>query len=176
MKNTPEDKIKIAQKNQHVSTQDKNKNPEPLDDPHSDFFLPDLCKVQSVFFLLIVTELVALLFTLGHPSNELLDWNYLGLISLFGHWAVLTSAAILCIARPTLAKLSINIAATIAFIIIIAITIVYSLIADHFLRPQSGNLQLGHLIWLDIPNITWGVLSFGKIPCHTGRIVHCAAR
>ncbi len=137
MKNTPEDKIKTAQKKQHRPTQDKGNNAEGVEDPHSDFFLPDLCKVQSVFFLLIVTELVALLFTLAHPSNELLNWNYLGLISLFGHWAVLTSAALLCIARPALAKLSINMAATIAFVIIIAITIVYSLIADHFLRPKS---------------------------------------
>ncbi len=109
-----------------------------LDNKEADFFLPDLCKVQAVFLLLIVTELVALLFALSHPSTELLDWNYLGLISLFGHWTVLTSAAVLCISRPTLAKISINLAATLSFIIILAITLLYSLIADHFLRPQSG--------------------------------------
>ncbi len=103
-----------------------------------DFFLPDLCKVQAVFILLIVTELVALLFALAHPSKELLDWDHLGLISLFGHWSVLTSAAILCISRPKLAKLSINQAATLSFIIILCIILLYSLIADHFLRPQSG--------------------------------------
>ncbi len=104
----------------------------------TDFFLPDLCKVQAVFILLIVTELVALLFALAHPSKELLEWNYLGLISLFGHWAVLTSAAILCVSRRQLAKLSTNKAATLSFVIILCVTLTYSLIADHFLRPQSG--------------------------------------
>ena len=139
MKNTPEQKTRASTKNSHLSNQDKANTTEALEDPHSEFFLPDLCRVQSVFFLLIVSELVALLFTLAHPSTELLDWNYLGLISLFGHWAVLTSAALLCIARPTLAKLSINVAATIAFLIILAITLVYSLVADHFLRSPSGS-------------------------------------
>ena len=108
------------------------------DNQETDFFLPDLCKVQSVFILLIVTELVALLFALAHPSKELLEWNYLGLISLFGHWSVLTSAATLCVSRPQLAKLSTNQAATFSFIIILCITLIYSLVADHFLRPQSG--------------------------------------
>lgn len=115
----------------------KSKSTTVLEDPHSDFFLPDLCRVQSVFSLLVVTELVALLFTLVHPSAPFMDWNYLGLISLFGHWTVLTSAAVLCTARPALAKLSINAAASAAFIIILLITLIYSLIADHFLRPHS---------------------------------------
>ena len=109
MKNTPEDRLRTAKKNSK-SPLNTNDATDTLEEAHSGFFLPDLCRVQSVFVLLIVTELVALLFTLAHPSNELLDWNYLGLISLFGHWAVLTSAAVLCIARPTLAKLSINVA------------------------------------------------------------------
>ena len=139
MKNTPKDKIRTTQNNSGQYTQDKTVATEIPEDPHSDFFLPDLCRVQSVFFLLIVTELVALLFTLAHPSTELLDWNYLGLISLFGHWAVLTSAALLCIARPALAKLSINVAATTAFMVILSITLIYSLIADHFLRRPSGS-------------------------------------
>ncbi|UZE96454.1 sensor histidine kinase [Alkalimarinus alittae] len=131
MKNTPIDKPHNIEKNQLK---------EVIEDPNSDFFLPDLCRVQAVFSLLIVTELVALLFTLAHPSAKLMDWNYLGLISLFGHWTVLTSAAVLCTARPILAKLSINVAATTAFIIILFITIIYSLVADHFLRPQSDGV------------------------------------
>jgi len=116
----------------------KNSEFNALENQETDFFLPDLCKVQSVFILLIVTELVALLFALAHPSKELLEWSYLGLISLFGHWSVLTSAAILCISRPQLAKLSTNLAATLSFVIILCITLLYSLVADHFLRPQSG--------------------------------------
>ncbi|MFD2230356.1 sensor histidine kinase [Alkalimarinus sediminis] len=146
MKNSPKDKTRATSKSNYHPSQDKasflasqhrSSGSEMVEESAAEFFLPDLCKVQSVFFLLIVTELVALLFTFAHPSTELLDWNYLGLISLFGHWTVLTSATVLCIARPTLAKLPVNLAATIAFIIIIVITILYSLIADHFLRPQS---------------------------------------
>ncbi len=115
-----------------------NANTTANEDSTIDFFLPDLCRVQAVFFLLIVTELIALLFTLGHPSTELVDWNYLGLISLFSHWTVLTTAAVLCVSRPRLAKRNLNQAATLCFLIILTITLIYSLVADHFLRPQSS--------------------------------------
>lgn len=138
MKNTPIDKIPLSQNKLNRGVRESKDTTTTSDEQSSGFFLPDLCKVQSVFFLLIVTELVALLFALSQPSNELIDWNYLGLISLFGHWAVLTSAAALCISRQTLAKLSVNVSATVAFVIILTITLIYSVVADHFLRPQSG--------------------------------------
>ncbi len=93
------------------------------------FFLPDLCRVNAVFILVIVTQLVAFLFTLIAPSNNYFSWNYLGLVSLFGHWTVLTCAALLCISRRWLAGIALKTSAAICLLIILAVTFGYSLVA-----------------------------------------------
>lgn len=117
-------------------------------DQESQFFLPDLCRVQVVFSLIIVTELVALLLTLIHADDSLLDWEYLGLISLFGNWVVLTSAALLCVLRKPLARLPLAVSSTLCFLLIQAITLFYSIGVDHYLpdnilidREQTLNWQ-----------------------------------
>lgn len=66
------------------------------------FFIPDLCKVQSVLFLLILTQLLSLVLCLTLSVNALLDWELLGLFSLFCHAIALSFAAIMCLSRAFL--------------------------------------------------------------------------
>ena len=68
------------------------------------FFIPDLCKVQSVLFLLILTQLLSMALCLAITSDKLLDWESLGYMSLFCHTIALSFAAIMCLSRPYLSN------------------------------------------------------------------------
>jgi two-component system sensor histidine kinase AlgZ len=116
---------------------------EPLDD----FFIPDLCRVQAVFLLILLTELVCFLFTLTRPISQGFDWFYLGLFSFFGLWIVLSCAASLCLLRKRLSQLPTPAAASIAYAIILLIVAVYSAVAAFFFRFEQ-EFQAGPFFFL----------------------------
>jgi two-component system sensor histidine kinase AlgZ len=62
--------------------------------------LPDLCTATSVFFLVLVSELLVLVWVLLQSG---IDWIQLGYMSLMVQWIVLPSAALLCRLRVWLA-------------------------------------------------------------------------
>ena len=64
------------------------------------FFIPDLCQINSVFFLLILTQLLALLLCFVSTENHLINWEKLGLISIFCHAITLSFATLICLTRP----------------------------------------------------------------------------
>ncbi|MBK1851120.1 MULTISPECIES: sensor histidine kinase [unclassified Marinobacter] len=103
-----------------------------------DFFVPDLCRVRSVFMLLITSELMVLVLAIVQASDGWIDWNYFALLSLFVQWTTLTSAALICLLRSRLAKLSVARATlAIAFIVLLDV-LAFSLFADSVLHPQPG--------------------------------------
>lgn len=106
------------------------------------FFIPDLCTMSSILFLVIMTELVALLMALVNSEQGLLDWYYLGILSLFGIWVTLTCAAALCILRRPLSRFPVATAAALGMALIITITLVYSLVALNLFEPVFGNSRL----------------------------------
>ncbi len=63
--------------------------------------LPDLCATTAVFFLVLVSELLVLVWVLLQSG---INWVQLGYMSLIVQWIVLPSAAILCRLRPWLAR------------------------------------------------------------------------
>ena len=69
-----------------------------------DFFIPDLCANRSVFAVVLTAELIAVTLSLARPSADFL--MELARISMFLQWLGLTSAALLCYARPLLARVS----------------------------------------------------------------------
>lgn len=70
------------------------------------FFIPDLCKVQTVLFLLILTQLLSIILCLVLSIGELFNWELLGYLSLYCHSMALNFAAIMCISRKYLKKRS----------------------------------------------------------------------
>ena len=78
-----------------------------------DFFIPDLCANRSVFAVVLTAELIAVTLSLARPSADFL--MELARISMFLQWLGLTSAALLCYARPLLARVSTSRAALGAF-------------------------------------------------------------
>lgn len=63
--------------------------------------LPDLCTATSVFFLVLVSELLVLVWVLLQSG---IDWIQLGFMSLTVQWIVLPSAGLLCRLRRWLAR------------------------------------------------------------------------
>jgi two-component system sensor histidine kinase AlgZ len=82
------------------ATPDRDARAAALDD----FFIPDLCANRMVFAVVLTAELIAVTLSLARPSADFL--MELARISMFLQWLGLTSAALLCYARPVLARLS----------------------------------------------------------------------
>jgi two-component system sensor histidine kinase AlgZ len=75
-------------------------------DTERGFFLPDFCSLPSVFAVVVLVELLAFVFTLAAAPHRDELWSVLALYSLFMQWAGLVSAALLCMARRPLSRLS----------------------------------------------------------------------
>ncbi|QCF27365.1 sensor histidine kinase [Hydrocarboniclastica marina] len=120
-------------------------------------FIPDLCRVRAVFLVLVTTELVAILFALVRGTEGWLDWDYLGLVSLFGQWTVLSSSALVCLMRNRLNKLGIAGTTMAVLVIVLADVAFFTLAAEQLLygrapgfdwRQLSRNLIIAGLITL----------------------------
>ncbi len=90
-------------------------------------FLPDLCKVQSVFTLILVGELIALALVVASHGLRPFNWEALGIISFLVQWVVLASAACLCPLRGFFAKRSLLLASCSCFGLVMVVTATVSL-------------------------------------------------
>jgi two-component system sensor histidine kinase AlgZ len=111
--------------------------------PDENFFLPDLCKVGAVLFLVLLAELLALVLSLAADIDKGFSWESLALTSLFAQWVVLSSAALLCLARPTLARLSLPWAAAASYLVILLVAMVCSLAGQYLdLSAHGPDIEL----------------------------------
>lgn len=95
-------------------------------------FLPNFCRVKMLFVLVLTAELLAFVLALVGSQSLQAFWSSLGLLSLFILWCVLLSAAILCRLGRFFKKLSDVQAGLQAFVLIQLVTLLLTLIADHF--------------------------------------------
>jgi two-component system sensor histidine kinase AlgZ len=93
------------------------------------FFLPSFCDVRMVFAVVVIAELLAFIITLVSPGVLDNPWANLGLISVFMQWISLTSAALLCVSRPLLARLGNAVAALVSYLLVLLVTAIISEIA-----------------------------------------------
>ncbi|MFK0572538.1 sensor histidine kinase [Endozoicomonas sp.] len=101
-----------------------------------DFFLPDLGSGQSVFMLVLISELFVLVQVLALPSEIPFSWTRLAMLSLFVQWIVLSSSAFLYLARPFLRKLPIWQSVIISLLGVQIITLILTLLAQIILTPM----------------------------------------
>jgi len=90
--------------------------------PDEQFFLPSFCDVGIVFGVVVMTELLAFVLVLASPGLQHDPWGGLGLISLFMQWIALTSAAVLCLARPLLSRAGNIVAALASYLLVLLVT------------------------------------------------------
>lgn len=90
------------------------------------FFLPDFCAGPAILPVILIAELLAfILATAGHQL-DIGFWADLGLTSLFLQWVALTSAAVLCATRRSLAGSSTRRAVAVSYVLLLATTAVLS--------------------------------------------------
>lgn len=62
----------------------------------ADYFLPDLCRGQGLFAIIVIAELIAILLVLAQSGLAGFDWQALGTLSMMAMWISLVSALVLC--------------------------------------------------------------------------------
>ncbi|MGQ0656483.1 MAG: sensor histidine kinase [Chromatiales bacterium] len=94
----------------------------PTSPSNQDVFLPDFCAIRTVFRVVIIAELLAIVIALashGTPAERL---DELALISLFIQWVALTCAAVLCTVRARLGRWPESLVVTIAYGLMVGVT------------------------------------------------------
>lgn len=109
------------------------------------YFIPDLCATQSVFFLILVSELMSIVLVLASSPLGWFDWQRLALVSFFVQWVALSSAMLLCWARPYLRLLPNHWAGILGYGIILIDVTVFSALSQWVM----GKVKLQ----LDFPDV-----------------------
>jgi two-component system sensor histidine kinase AlgZ len=103
-------------------------------------FLPNFCSIRSVFAVVVSGELLAILFTLASVDEMSGFLRQLSVISLLVQWIGLTTAGLICLLRRQLESLSVQLAGLSAFLILMTMTAVISLLTVWV--DQTQGLQL----------------------------------
>lgn len=112
----------------------KRYRPEPANP-----FLPDLCSSQSVFLLVMVAELLAVLLTISASSGlQHFNWDTLALISVQVQWIVVFSAVALCRLRFWLGQQSHVRAGVASYVLVLGITLLLCIAGQWIIYGASG--------------------------------------
>ena len=91
------------------------------DKAKGDFFLPDFCGLNSVFAVVVLSQLFALILTLAGAGQSSDLWHDLAMTSLFMQWAGLSCAALLCACRSLLSRLSDTVAGMLSYLLLLGV-------------------------------------------------------
>ncbi|ANB01815.1 sensor histidine kinase [Ectothiorhodospira sp. BSL-9] len=92
-------------------------------------FLPDFCESRTVFVVVLMAQLLAFILALASEPRPQGFWVNLALTSLFVQWVALGTVFTLCLNRRWLRRLRPLNAAVAAWLIMLAVTLVLSVIA-----------------------------------------------
>jgi len=118
------------------------------------FVIPELCNTTAITLLVLFSQLlvVILLFAGGEVS-----WVRFGLMSLFVQWIALVSAGSLCLLRKPLGHMNLPVGSTLAFVVVMFVTLLVSLAAEWVL-DRGGDTALRILGQLAIAGIITGLV------------------
>lgn len=94
------------------------------------FYLPNICTVQSLLFIVLAGTLLSIVFTLVGKGLRGFDWQSFSLIAMFVLWVVLVSVAALCKLRPWLTGLGLMAGSLFSYILVLVVTLVLSVSAQ----------------------------------------------
>ena len=107
-------------------------------------FLPDFCAVRTVFVVVLIAELLALVLSLAETHLVLLeDTSDFAMKSLFIQWAAISSIAALCISRDYLNQLNDHWAATCSYLLVLLVCMLVTEAAWFITRAYP---QISHLV------------------------------
>lgn len=102
------------------------KNPDNTGVAESGCFLPDFCSARVVFLVVLIAQLLAFVLALAAAGYSREFWTDLAFTSVFIQWVALGSAAVLCLLRSWLERLSTLAAALFAFGATIAVNALFT--------------------------------------------------
>ena len=102
----------------------------PVDPPQGGLFLPNFCSLRSVFGVVVIAELFAIVLALV-PNNMSLSnrWYNLAMISMFLQWVGLGCTALHCLSRPYLVHLNDRQAGLLSYLLMLLVVIIMSEVA-----------------------------------------------
>jgi two-component system sensor histidine kinase AlgZ len=89
-------------------------------------YLPNFCSASTVFVIVVICEITALLLALARNSAVLGFWSDLGLTSMFLLWIALCGAGLLCVTRNYLARQSVAVSAAVVLAMTVALVTLVS--------------------------------------------------
>ena len=108
-------------------------------------FLPDLCGVQSLFVVVISSELVAFIIVIARHGFGAAFVDELALLSIYTQWLGLSSAGALCLARRPLAGCSERTIAVASFLLVLAVAWAVAELAWWVVNPVVGAGAIIHV-------------------------------
>ena len=123
-------------------------------------FLPDLCGVQSLFVVVISSELVAFIIIIARHGFGPSFVDELALLSMYTQWLGLSSAAALCLARRPLAGRSERTIALASFVLVLAVAWLVAELAWWVVNPVVG---AGAIIQLQHDDLVWRTVCVAAI-------------
>lgn len=121
-------------------------------------FLPNVCSLQAVLFLVIVAELLALALTVAAAGLWPFDWQGLGLRSFLLLWIMLLSASVLCPIRFWLGSLSPMVAGGLCYTLVLVITLLCTWVGLGLLGDPLSAYQPRILANLVLAAILGGIM------------------
>lgn len=105
-------------------------------------FLPHLCSTQTIFLMVLVAEVLALLLTIADLGLQDFSWGLLAVLSVQIQWVVILSALSLCRIRPWLNRQSQVRAGFVSYLLVLALSLVICLLGQWLLYAASGQSRL----------------------------------
>lgn len=128
-------------------------------------FLPDLCGIRAVFFVVLIAELFAFILALAPMNIPMTErWYQLGLTSLFIQWCALTSCSLLCLFRRYLVRFSNIKVGVISYIIILSVIALISELTYYAIYDRAVVLYPDNWHWqFLLRNLAIGAILTGPV-------------
>ncbi|PLY12441.1 MAG: sensor histidine kinase [Sedimenticola sp.] len=127
-------------RDQSREEKDKVRPPKPTaarESTASASFLPNFCSIRMVFAVVITAELLAIVLTLAAGTTLRNFSADLSLRSMMVQWISLIGAALLCLLRTLLGRLSNTLAGIIAWLLLMLVTLLVVLAAHYFVEVHQ---------------------------------------
>jgi len=102
-------------------------------------FIPDFCNLQAILLTILCTQVLAFVVALIKAENVLIDWQVLGITSLFLYAVILFSVAVLCLTRPLLKLKSSTIQATSIMLVVVSMCAALSWFGSYLFNYNFNN-------------------------------------
>jgi two-component system sensor histidine kinase AlgZ len=105
-----------------------------------DGLIPDLCRGEGLFGMVVTAELLSLLIVIADKGLRPIDWFAFGSVSLLALWITLLCALLLCLLRGSLARLGMVKGFALSYTLILMVTACCSMAGQflmNYLDPQS---------------------------------------